>query len=113
MGKCRFSRNSQCFEFKLSQVECYGVFGGGESFASTIFHAWVGPGPRNFVFFRFFRYKNVTFIGKVNFLAINCLNSGTLGVFMDGESISSNIFDAWTGSGPKNLECNVFVTLKS
>ena len=44
-----------------------GVFGGGESIASIIFSVWMGLGPKNFEFFRFFRYKNVAFIGKVNF----------------------------------------------
>ena len=51
--------------------------------------------------------------GKTNFSLSDDQNSSTRGVFGDGFSIASNIFDAWTGSGPKNLECNVFVTLKS
>ena len=52
------------------------VFGVEKSFASIIFHAWVGPGSRNFVFFsifslqkrgihkksQFLNYKNAKFI---------------------------------------------------
>ena len=33
------------------------VFGGGESFASIIFHAWVGLGPETLYFFDFFVTK--------------------------------------------------------
>ena len=58
----------------------------------------------NVAFFMFFRYKNVTFKGKVNFLAVNCQNSSRLGVFVGGESIASIISDAWMNPRPKNIE---------
>jgi hypothetical protein len=36
-----------------------------------------------------------------------------MGVFDGGKAIASNIFYAWINSGPKNLECNVFVDPQS
>ena len=36
-----------------------------------------------------------------------------MGVFGGGESITSNIFDAWIDSESKNLECNVLLTPQS
>ena len=113
MGKCQFSRKSQCFEFKSSQVKCCGGFWWWGIVCEHYFSCLGGSGSRNFVFFRFFRYKNVTFIRKVNFLTIKCQNSDTLGVFIGGESIPSIIFHAWVDSGPKNLECNVIVDPQS
>ena len=46
----------------------------------------------------------------MNFLASDRQNSSSIGVFVGGESIASNIFDVWKDIGRKKLECNVFVT---
>ena len=53
------------------------------------------------------------FKGKTNFSLSDDQNSNTRRVFGGGESIASNIFDAWIDLGPKNLECNVFVDPQS
>ena len=53
------------------------------------------------------------FKGKVNFSLSDDQNSSTREDFGGGESFASNIFDAYIDIGLKNLECKVFVTLKS
>ena len=47
--------------------------------------------------------------GKTNFSLSDDHKSCTRGVFGGGESIASNIFDAWIDPESKNLECNDFV----
>jgi len=55
----------------------------------------------------------VKFKGKVNFSLSDDQNSSTREDFGDGKSFARNIFDACIDIGLKNLECNVFVMLKS
>ena len=49
----------------------------------------------------------------LKFLLSGGQNLDPIGVFSGEESFASIIFNVWNGPGPKNLECNVFVTLKS
>ena len=63
--------------------------------------------------FTIFRHKNVTFYGKVNFLTSDGRNSSSIRVFVGGESIASNIFDAWIDSESKNLKILRFFCYKS
>ena len=109
-----FFRNDFFTDFFKAFFGDIGVFGGGESIGSIIFHFWNGPRPKNLGFFDFkgVGSKSVE-PKKLEFLALNCQNSSTLQVSRGGKSIGSIIFDAKMGPGPKNLECNVFVTLKS
>ena len=97
---------------KEPQNDPRGFFGAGNRLKALFWTlGWI-PGPK-LGFFRSFSLQKCCIYRKSQFLATNCQNSSTLGVFWGGKSIGSIILDAWMGPRLQNLEFYDFFVTKT